>query len=251
MTLGVPFDFSMHNFLLRHYLTTGGLDPDRDVQIQVVRPPDMVAQLVSGNIDGYLGPDPFNQRAVFQGAGFIHVLTRDLWAGHPCCGFAVQESFAAANPVTYRALLRAVSDSAQWANAAANRVQAAGAMAPQAYLNQPPEVVQAVLTGDFDDGSGAHRQVADRIGFEPFPWQSFAVWMLAQMQRWELAPAGTYAAAPDLAAAAARVFDTATAREAMAAVGSTPPADDARVEQVMGTAFDPADAMRWTERFVA
>ena len=251
MTLGVPFDFSMHNFLLRHYLTTGGLDPDRDVQIQVVRPPDMVAQLVSGNIDGYLGPDPFNQRAVFQGAGFIHVLTRDLWAGHPCCGFAVQESFAAANPVTYRALLRAVSDSAQWANAAANRVQAAGAMAPQAYLNQPPEVVQAVLTGEFDDGSGTQRQVADRIGFEPFPWQNFAVWMLAQMQRWELAPAGTYATASDLAAAAARVFDTATAREAMAAVGSTPPADDARVEQVMGTAFDPADPMRWTERFVA
>src|SRR4029453_14561135 len=61
----VPFDYSMHNFLLRYVLAEEGLDPDKDVQIRVVPPPEMVANLRAGNLDAYLGPDPFNQRAVF------------------------------------------------------------------------------------------------------------------------------------------------------------------------------------------
>jgi nitrate/nitrite transport system substrate-binding protein len=72
----VPFEYSMHNFLLRYYVAEAGLDPDRDIQIRVLPPPEMVANLRSGNIDGFLGPDPFNQRAVFEEVGFIHILTR-------------------------------------------------------------------------------------------------------------------------------------------------------------------------------
>ncbi|MCK8788282.1 ABC transporter substrate-binding protein, partial [Roseomonas sp. NAR14] len=72
MTFGIPFDFSMHNYLLRYYLAEHGLDPDRDVQLRVVAPPEMVANLRSGNFDGFLGPDPINQRAVYDGVGFLH-----------------------------------------------------------------------------------------------------------------------------------------------------------------------------------
>ena len=77
----VPFEYSMHNFLLRYYVAEAGLDPDRDIQIRVVPPPEMVANLRAGNIDGFLGPDPFNQRAVFEEVGFIHLLTKELWDG--------------------------------------------------------------------------------------------------------------------------------------------------------------------------
>ncbi|NDD14393.1 MAG: nitrate ABC transporter substrate-binding protein, partial [Betaproteobacteria bacterium] len=79
----IPFEFSMHNFLLRYYLAEAGINPDTDVQIRVVPPAEMVANLRAGNIDGFLGPDPFNQRAVFEEVGFIHLLTKDLWNGHP------------------------------------------------------------------------------------------------------------------------------------------------------------------------
>jgi nitrate/nitrite transport system substrate-binding protein len=89
----VPFEFSMHNFLLRYYVAEAGLNPDTDIQIRVVPPPEMVANLRAGNIDGYLGPDPFNQRAVFEEVGFIHLLTRDLWDGHPCCAFGTSAEF--------------------------------------------------------------------------------------------------------------------------------------------------------------
>jgi nitrate/nitrite transport system substrate-binding protein len=66
-----------------------GLNPDTDVQIRVTPPPEMVANLRAGNIDGFLGPDPFNQRAVYDEVGFIHILSKDLWDGHPCCAFGV------------------------------------------------------------------------------------------------------------------------------------------------------------------
>ncbi|NND68139.1 MAG: ABC transporter substrate-binding protein, partial [Halioglobus sp.] len=72
---GVPFDYSMHNFLLRYYVAEHGIDPDQDIQIRVVPPPEMVANLRAGNLDGYLSPDPFNQRAVFEKIGFLHILT--------------------------------------------------------------------------------------------------------------------------------------------------------------------------------
>src|SRR5262245_46904712 len=74
---GVPFDYSMHNFLLRYFLAEGGVDPDRDVQIRAVPPPEMVANLRANNLDGYLAPDPFNQRAVFEEVGFIFMLSKD------------------------------------------------------------------------------------------------------------------------------------------------------------------------------
>src|ERR1700681_1630220 len=84
----IPFDYSMHNYLLRYYLAEHGLDPDTDVQLRSVPPPAMAANLRADNIDGFLGPDPFNQRAVYDGIGFIHLLTKALWDSHPCCAFA-------------------------------------------------------------------------------------------------------------------------------------------------------------------
>jgi nitrate/nitrite transport system substrate-binding protein len=82
-TFGVPFPYSMHNLLLRYYLATGGIDPDVDVQIRPVPPPDSIAQMVAGDIDAYLMPDPFNQRAVYEEVGFIHMITKDCGPGIP------------------------------------------------------------------------------------------------------------------------------------------------------------------------
>ena len=70
-----------------------------------VPPPEMVANLRADNIDGFLAPDPVNQRAVYDGVGFIHMLTKEIWDGHPCCAFAASKEFVTTNPNTYRALL--------------------------------------------------------------------------------------------------------------------------------------------------
>jgi nitrate/nitrite transport system substrate-binding protein len=78
MTFAVPFDYSMHNFLLRYYVAEHGLDPDQDIQIRVLPPPEMVANLRAGNVDGYLAPDPFNCSPVRSGTVIPVVPSRSV-----------------------------------------------------------------------------------------------------------------------------------------------------------------------------
>src|SRR6267143_2292650 len=143
----VPFEYSMHNFLLRYYVAEHGLDPDTDIQIRVTPPPEMVANLRAGNIDGYLGPDPFNQRAVYDEIGFLHLLSKELWDGHPCCSFGMRGEWVKENPGTFAALYRAVLNAAAMAAGPENRTTIAEAIAPANYLNQPVAVLEQVLTG--------------------------------------------------------------------------------------------------------
>jgi nitrate/nitrite transport system substrate-binding protein len=230
---GIPFDYSMHNYLLRYYLAEAGLDPDTDVQIRAVPPPEMVANLRAENIDGFLGPDPFNQRAVFDGVGFLHVLSKQLWNGHPCCAFAASKEFIAAQPNTYAALLRAIIEATAFAAKDENRKQIATAIAPANYLNQPETVLEQVLTGTYADGLGGIVKDPRRVDFDPFPYQSFAIWILTQMKRW-----GQIKGDVDYKAVAEQVYLTTDTAKLMKEVGLTPPTDPMKGFSVMGKPFD-------------
>src|SRR4029453_2244478 len=151
----VPFDYSMHNYLLRYYVAEHGLDPDTDIQIRAVPPPEMVANLRADNIDGFLAPDPVNQRAVYDGVGFIHTLSKDLWEGHPCCAFAASREFVTTMPNTYRALLKAIIDATAYATKPDNRKEIATAIARRNSPNPPPTVLEQILTGTYADGLGS------------------------------------------------------------------------------------------------
>jgi nitrate/nitrite transport system substrate-binding protein len=231
----VPFDYSMHNYLLRYYLAEHGLDPDRDVQIRSVPPPEMVANLRADNIDGFLAPDPVNQRAVYDGVGFIHKLTKDLWPGHPCCAFAASKEFVTKMPNTYRALLKAIMEATAFAAKPENRKQIAEAIAPANYLNQPVTVIEQVLTGTYADGLGNVKKDANRIDFDPFPWHSFAIWIMSQMKRW-----GQIKGDVDYAKVAREVFLATDAAKLMKEVGMKPPTTTSKKFSVMGKEFDPA-----------
>lgn len=241
---GVPFEYSMHNFLLRYYVAEFGLDPDTDIQIRVVPPPEMVANLRAGNLDGFLSPDPFNQRAVWEGIGYIHLLTKDIWEGHPCCAFAAPASFARELPNTYGALLKAIIDATQFASAAENRADISAAIAPENYLNQPVEVIQQVLTGTFADGLGNVQRVPDRIDFDPFPWHSMGVWILTQMKRW-----GYIDQHIDYAAVAEQVYLASDARRIMRDLGYDAPEESYKTHTIMGKTFDPADPVGYIDSF--
>ena len=230
---GVPFEYSMHNFLLRYYVAEHGLDPDQDIQIRVVPPPEMVANLRAGNLDGYLSPDPFNQRAVWEGIGFIHILTKDIWDGHPCCAFATSKEFAMQNPNTYGALLRAIVDATHYSAKAENRAEIAEAIAPRNYLNQPVPVIQQVLTGRYADGLGEVKNVPDRIDFDPFPWHSMGVWILTQMKRW-----GYIKGDVDYHKIAEEVYLAADTAKVMKELGYEPPTKTYSNYTIMGKEFD-------------
>lgn len=246
LRLGLPFDYSVHNLLARDYLASGGLNPDEDVDLRIMRPADMVTALSVGQIDAFCLPDQFNQRAVAEGAGFIHTLTKDLWADHPCCSFAVADDFAAANPNTYTALLRAIGDSALYIDDPDHRADTASLMAQPAYLGLPEPVLTAVLTGEFPDGTGQERSVPDRIGFQPYPHESYGVWMVDAMQRWGLTGDQSFSTAEDYSAAVEEVFDAEAAHEVLEELGGV--TEERAAETVLGETFDPQNPAEWNEQ---
>lgn len=244
LKFGLPFDYSMHNLLLRYFLAEYGLDPDHDVELRIMSPPDMVANLRAGNIDGFLGPEPFNQRAVYEGIGYIHTLSRDIWDGHPCCAFGVPESFIKSYPNTYAALFRALASATDYAHKPQNRADIIKAIAPANYLNQPIPVLEQVMTGHFADGLGHVRTVPDRIDFDPFPWQSMAVWMLTQLQRW-----GYLKGEVNYRMVAEKVFLATDARKRLKEMGLPAPAANYTSHTIMGKTFDPARPEQYLKSF--
>src|ERR1700716_4415051 len=240
----VPFDYSMHNYLLRYYLAEHGLDPDVDVQIRAVPPPEMVANLRADNIDGFLGPDPMNQRAVYDGVGFIHLLSKELWEGHPCCVFAASKEFVTQTPNTYAALLKAIIDATAFATKAENRKAIAEAIAPANYINQPVTVLEQILTGTFADGLGNVQKVPNRVDFDPFPWESFAIWIMTQMKRW-----GQIKGEVDYAGVARQVYLATDTTRLMQEIGLTPPTAKTKPFVVMGKTFDPAKPEDYVNSF--
>ena len=126
-----------------------------------------------------------------------------------------------------------------------NRKQIAEAIAPANYLNQPVTVLEQVLTGTFADGLGNIQKVPNRVDFDPFPWESFAVWIMTQMKRW-----GQIKGDVDYAGVAKQVFlatDTDQTDEGGRARRRRPP--PSRASSVMGKTFDPAKPEDYIKSF--
>ena len=229
----IPFDYSMHNYLLRYYLAEHGLDPDADVQLRVVPPPEMVANLRADNIDGFLAPDSICQRAIYDGVGFLHILSKEIWDGHPCCSFTASKEFVREMPNSYTALVRSIVDATDFASRAENRKQIAEVIAAPNYLNQPPIVIEQALTGTYADGLGSIRNDPKRVDFDPFPWPSFAIWMLTQMKRW-----GQIKGDVDYNSIAEKIFLATDTAKLMREMGLAPPGSSSKTIVVMGRTFD-------------
>lgn len=240
---GIPHDHSVHAMLLRYYLAEHGLDPDKDVELRVFPPPDSVANLAAGNLDGMFFAEPWNQRAVFEGVGFLQALSRDIFPDHPCCVLAVTDRFITENPNTYGAMFRAVARAGAYADKFENRPRVAELMAPREYLNQPPTVLQQVLLGRYADGLGSIVERRDRIGFQPMPHESTGVWLLSQLKRWGVVPADV-----DVTAVAREVFRSTDARRRMAEIGLAVPEPVTR-HTVMGKVFDSTQPEAYLKSF--
>ena len=244
MTLGVPFRISMHNLLLRYYLAEHGIDPDKDVTIKALPPPELVANMKAGLVDGFLAPDNNAQLAVHNGAGFIHMLSKEIWDGHPCCGIGVLPALINNTPNTYLAIARSVLTATVYSSKAENRKAVADIVAEPKYLNTPREVTEAVLTGEFDDGLGNRRSVPDRIEFHAFPYHSMAVWMLTQMKRW-----GFVKGEIKYKDIAEQVFRAADAQKLFKEAGLEVPASTYIQHVIMGKPFDADHADSYLDSF--
>ena len=200
--LAMVFPVSTHNYELRYWLAAGGIHPgyyasgdasgqtDADVLLSVTPPPQMPATLEAGTIHGYAVGEPWNQQAVVKGIGVPVVTDYEIWKNNPEKVFGVTAEWAAANPHTHVALIKALIRAAIWldANGNANRQAAVAMLAKPDYVGADRAVIAASMTGTFEYERGDKRAVPDfNVFFRYFatyPYYSDAVWYLTQMRRW-------------------------------------------------------------------
>jgi two-component system, oxyanion-binding sensor len=217
MKFGMVYPFSPHNYELRMWLAAGGIDPDRDVRLVVVPPPQMVANLSAGNIVGYCVGEPWNSVASSLGLGRMLITSQQLWSGRIEKVLGVRQSWADQQPETHKALLKALLLATQWADRAENRAEVAEIIARPAYVNAPLEIVRLVL--ERPDFMIFHRHAAN------FPWRSQGLWFLAQMRRWGQLPPSV-----DMRRAVEQVFRADLYRLAALELGLPVPLTDAKIE---------------------
>ncbi len=232
MTFAMVYPVSTHNYQLRYWMAAAGIDPDRDVRLIVIPPPQMVANLQSRNIVGYCVGEPWSQRAVEMGIGKSVVTSYEIWNNGPEKVFGVTQEWADKHPNTHMAVLRALIEAAAWADQAENRQEVVRLIAAKSYVNAPVEVVDHSMTGTWrysrDEGMTSlpdfnvfHRYAAN------FPWESHAAWFITQMVRW-----GQLDAPLDICKTAARVYRPDLYREAARALGVAAPSGNWKAEGI-------------------
>lgn len=181
--LAVVHMHSTHNLLLRYWLAAVGVDPDKDVEICVVPPPETALALKSGEIDGFCAGAPWGSVATANGAGRTIVVSSQIWRDHPEKCLAVG-AFAEREPRRLQRLLDAVLNAARFCDDPANAEEIARILSAPRYLNVDPEFVRASLPvaggaarGDVDCSTFAARGAN-------VPKRAHARWFLGQMARW-------------------------------------------------------------------
>jgi nitrate/nitrite transport system substrate-binding protein len=232
----IPFDQSHQALQLRYYLAEAGLDPDKDVSYRIVPPTEYVSNLRVGSIDGFFGGEPGGQRAVYEGAGFIHALSSEIWPGHPCCSVTASEAWITQHPNTFMAFYRAIISASLHVSDKKNRDGMAKVLAQPQYLNAPEIVIEQVVTGKYADGLGNIKTVSDRVDYNPFPHYSMAVFLMTQIRRWNMIKEDL-----DYKKLAEQVMLATDAAKLMAEAGAVAPKIEFRKEIVMGKTFDSND----------
>lgn len=189
LTFAVVFPTSTHSYELRYWLAAAGIDPDRDIRLVVIPPPQMVSALRDYRIDGMCVGEPWNGVAVREGLGRVLITKYELWNNSPEKVFGVNQEWAERNANTHQALLMALLEAGQWVDRPENRLEVVDILAQPCYVNAPREVIRMSMLGTFQyartefprslpDFNVFHRYAAN------FPWRSHAVWLLTQMYRW-------------------------------------------------------------------
>ena len=200
--MAMVFPVSTHNYELRYWLAAGGINPGfyapndvsgqirADVLLSVTPPPQMPATLEAGTISGYCVGEPWNQQAIAKGVGVPVITDYEIWKNNPEKVFGVTKAWAAKNPNTHLALVKALIRAGMWldANNGANRKEAAQILSRPEYVGADYRVIANSMTGTFEYARGDKRPVPDfNVFFRYFatyPYYSDAVWYLTQMRRW-------------------------------------------------------------------
>jgi ABC-type nitrate/sulfonate/bicarbonate transport system substrate-binding protein len=186
-TFGVAFPFSSHNFLLRQWLASARINPDQDVRIVVVPPPQMFANLEAGNLDGYCVGEPWNSVAVQQGAGWCVATSSELAPGHVEKVLLVRRRFAEERSAEHLALIVALIEACAYCDQPENADSVIQTLRRPEYLNTTAVSLRSSMLGPFNFGHGRLEKLP---GFHVFhrhganePSSEKAAWIMQMMLR--------------------------------------------------------------------
>ncbi|WP_341735989.1 nitrate ABC transporter ATP-binding protein [Microcoleus sp. CAWBG640] len=192
-TLGMVHPASMHNLLFRYWLAAGGIDPDVDVALTVIPPPQMVANLKAGNIDGYCSGDPWNSRAVNDGTGFVIARSLDIMPGHIEKVLGVREDWAQKYPQTHVALVKALLEACDYCDDRRNRQEILELICQEQYIGADPKDVRPGFLDPYNNGTTTKPEMVYNfnqfyVDKTNFPDRLEMLWVTAQMARWGMIP---------------------------------------------------------------
>jgi ABC-type nitrate/sulfonate/bicarbonate transport system substrate-binding protein len=165
LTFGIVSRYSSHHHLMRQWLAAAGLNPDTDVHLVVVPPPQMAVNLQAGHLDGFCAGEPWNSVAVEQGAGCIAATSAELDPGHPEKVLMVRRDFAEKRGAEHEALIAALIEACEYCADPAHHERVAATLAQRPFVGVSPSALRAGLAGTFPGGPATARRVSDFLVF--------------------------------------------------------------------------------------
>ena len=251
LTFAQTFPTGTHAMWLYYWLASQGIHPLRDVESVVVPPPQMVAHLQAGRIDGLCVGEPWCASAVQQNQGFTLATSQAIWPDHPEKVLGCTQAFVEQYPNTARVLVMAVLEASRFIDdSLENRRSTAQLLSARDYLDAPLDCIEPRLLGIYDDGLGNHWQDVHALRFHGggevnLPYLSDGMWFMTQFRRW-----GLLREDPDDHAVARQVQQLDLYRQAASAVGVATKAEEMRSSQLIdGKVWDGSDPAGYARSF--
>ena len=254
-TFAGTFPTGTHAMWMHYWLAAAGINPLSGAKLITVPPPQMVANMRVGNMDGFCVGEPWNHRAIMDGIGITANTTQDIWKDHPEKVLGTTAEFMKKNPNTTRAVMMAVLEASQWIDASlSNKMKMAETVAQKAYINTSVDAINQRILGRYSNGVGGglgktwddpNHMKFFNDGAVNFPYLSDGMWFLTQHKRW-----GLLKSHPDYLAVAKEVNQVELYKSVASAMKISVPKDVLRTSKLMdGVVWDGKDPAKYADGF--
>ena len=250
-TFAQTFPTGTHAMWLYYWLASVGINPLKDAKVITVPPPQMVANMRVGNMDGYCVGEPWGHRAIADGIGITATTTQDIWPDHPEKVLGTTAEFAKKYPNTARAVTAAILEAGKWIDAGLqNKMKMAETIADKAYVNTSVDVINQRILGRYQNGLGKTWDDKNHMKFfadgnATFPFLSDGMWFLTQHKRW-----GLLKDHPDYLNVAKQINHIDIYKQAATASNTPVPKDVMRTSKFMdGVVWDGKDPKKYADSF--
>ena len=250
-TFAGTFPTGTHAMWMHYWLAAAGINPLSEAKLITVPPPQMVANMRVGNMDGFCVGEPWNHRAIMDGIGITANTTQDIWKDHPEKVLGTTAEFTKKYPNTTRAVMMAILEASKWIDAGLqNKLKMAEVVAQKAYINTSVDAINQRILGRYQNGLGKTWDDPNHMKFfndgaVNFPYLSDGMWFLTQHKRW-----GLVKEHPDYLNVAKQINRIDLYKGVASALNVSVPKDVLRTSKLMdGVVWDGKDPKKYADGF--